>query len=318
VKVAALDLGSNTFLCLIAEVSLENGSARIDAILRDEVRIVRLGEGLVKQDPKHRHFSEAALVRAKACLQEFRALIDIEKPDRILAMATAAARDVKNSQALLDLGRELGIPIEIIPGEKEAEISFRGALPSPAVGRVGVLDIGGGSTEFILGQGAQLVGGHSFNFGCVKLTETFLTPQPARAESISQLRAFVQGELKAYFKNQQSTWGQPGKNLRMVAVAGTPTELARISLGGVFDRNQIDGMRFDLADLKKWRQRFEPLTPKEIQDQWGVSPGRADLILSGVLILEIVCEELGLESLEVSTRGVRFGVALHLAEKKGA
>ena len=317
-KVAALDLGSNTFLCLIAEVSFTMGVAQVDTILQDEVRVVRLGEGLSAQQSGQRHFSEGALSRAKVCLQEFSGIIAAHKPERVLAMATAAARDVKNSEALLDLGRLYNIPIEIIPGDKEAEISFRGALPGSVQGYVGVLDIGGGSTEFILGKGAQLIGGHSFDFGCVKLTEKFLNPQPAALEKISELRKNVQIQVQEYFHQQGQNFRQQTKSLRLVAVAGTPTELARVALGGVFDRAKIDGLKFAVSDLRIWRQRFEPLSALEIQSQWGVSPGRSDLILSGVLILELFCEELGLDSIEVSTRGVRFGVALHLAERGSA
>ncbi len=123
-KVAALDLGTNTFLCLIAEGS-RNGISKVH---KDLAQVVRLGQGVDKTG----EFHPDALVRARQCLSEFKKEIDKHNVDRILAMATSAARDAKNGQELFRIGEDLGIPIEIIPGEDEARITYQGATAGGA------------------------------------------------------------------------------------------------------------------------------------------------------------------------------------------
>ena len=316
-KVAALDLGSNTFLCLVAEVSQKpQGPWQIHSILQDEVRMVRLGEGL-SANAGEKKFLPAALARAESSLKEFSEIIQKHKPNRVLAMATAAAREVSNSSELIAIGRKLGIPIEIIPGEKEASITFRGALSGQSSANqeilTAVLDIGGGSTELILGTSTHLEWGHSFPFGCVKLTERFLSPQPPSQEGQDQLEDFLRTELEEKRSEMETQFLAKRKIAKLLAVAGTPTELARMSLGGVFDPSKIEGFRLSLLDLKSWRDKMKTKSAEQIEHELGASKGRADVLLAGVMILIHFCEFLKLEHVEVSTRGVRHGVALELA-----
>ena len=318
-RVAALDLGSNTFLCLIAEVSESPFS--IQQIFHDEVQVVRLGEGLSGQPMGNKYFSSEALKRADQCLGQFAELIKKHKPDRTLAMATAAAREVQNKDDLLDLGHKYNIPIEIIPGEKEALITYQGAVsglisPAQLAKDFVILDIGGGSTELILGRGAQVLQAHSFSFGCVNLTERFLKKQPAASQALTDLRQWIDKTVAE--KSTLFGFGSSFafENLQLIAVAGTPTELARVSLGGVFDASKIDGFKLTQQDLKDWQFKFSQCSVSEIQSKYGVSAGRADLILSGVVILQSVMSALRKSELQVSTRGVRFGVALELAGRR--
>ena len=153
-KVAALDLGSNTFLCLIAEVQ----SAGIVKIYSDHSEVVRLGQELEKT----KSFHPEALIRADVCLRRYSEIIKTEKIDRILAMATSAARDAKNSEELFKLAAKYAIPLEIVPGDREAQITYQGAVSGNFENAMDtmVIDIGGGSTEIIYGKGQEFLTGY--------------------------------------------------------------------------------------------------------------------------------------------------------------
>lgn len=302
-KVAALDLGTNSFLCLIAEI---NGG-EIQQIISDEVEIVRLGQGVHQT----KMFHAEALERARSCLSRFRKTIGFHKPERILAMATSAARDVGNADKLFQIAKEMQIPLEIIPGEKEAEITFLGATSGFRFdGKVRVVvDIGGGSTEIIAGKDRNVIFGESLNIGGVRLTEMFFPQQPPSQEQIRDFQQHVQEKLNPLVKKIKE-FGP----IEMVAVAGTPTELAKAILGG-FDALKIEGMKISLAEVGEWRKKFEDTTIEDRVMKLGISKGRADIILAGVLIQEMVMQMLSITQLTVSTRGVRFGIALNLAQK---
>lgn len=305
-RVAALDLGSNTFLCLIADGEVVDGRPRLTRILSDEVRMVRLGQDV----DRTRRFHAEALTRAEAALAEFQKTIQKFKPDRVLAMATSAARDVQNADALFELGRKYGIPIEVIPGSQEAQITYAGATSGggshvPTL----VIDIGGGSTEFIRGTGTEMGWGHSLDLGCVRLKERLGYRETLTQELERDARARIQEELRALpAKIGLSDDATDFAVQNILAVAGTPTELARMELG-VFDPAKIDGFTFTRERLEEWVRKLAPLTPLQIHEQFQVSPGRADVLVLGLLILSEAMAFFARPSLQVSTRGVRFGVA---------
>jgi len=309
-KIAALDLGSNTFLCLIAEVS----GTRVTHVYEDLVEVVRLGQGLGKGDNSSpKIFHQDALIRARACLQRFQKKVQEHKVQASLGMATAAAREVTNAQALLEIGKELGFPIEIIPGDREAEISFQGATSGLQNNQesLAVVDVGGGSTELIFGKGGQIRQEHSFPLGCVRLTEHYFSSQPPSQAQLQAVAADVDRQLAEVLRN----WPSDQFPSQILAVAGTPTELARLEIGGVFSAEKIDQVVLSRETLKKWQDRFLQSRPGEIQTKWGVQSGRADVILVGTTILLQVLKALQLPALQVSSRGVRYGVALELARR---
>lgn len=303
-RVAALDLGSNSFLCLIVEAS----EGRIKKVLHDQVEIVRLGQDVLKT----KKFHPEALKRADETLQKFKLEIDRFGVKKVLAMATAAARDVSNAQELMELGKKYQIPIEIIPGDKEAEITFRGATEGIDLkGKTSLLiDIGGGSTELIVAQGQKILGTTSLPLGCVRLKEAYQLTQPVDPEANTRLVEEIQKQLENFL--QKSAIKK--FDLRM-AVAGTPTELARAELGGAFDAQKIDGFILTRQKLEDWSKKLGRATKDEIIQKFDVNPGRADIIFVGVQILLQVLINLNESEFVVSTKGVRYGVALELLSR---
>lgn len=301
-KVAALDLGTNTFLCLIADVT----DAGIGKVHKDLVQVVRLGQGVDKTGAFH----PEALKRARECLAEFKKEIDAQKVDRILAMATSAARDASNGQELFRIGEDLGIPIEIIPGKDEARITYQGATVGlPRDGKTYlVVDVGGGSTEFILGRGENILFGESLNMGGVRLTEKLISAQPVSAVERDNLKKYIHHEVEAIapqLKNEKID--------QMIAVAGTPTSLVAIEVGG-FDEKKVDGFFLSKERLAFWVDEFAKTSVEEKKQKYNLG-GRADIIYVGASILLSVIEELGLPGMIVSTKGVRYGVALEMLHK---
>lgn len=307
-KVAALDLGSNSFLCLIAEIEKIDHKIKISRVLSDEFELVRLGQNVQQT----KSFNSEALDRARLCLGRFKKTIDQFKPDRVLAMATSAARDVRNQNELFKICESHGIPVEIIPGDKEAQISFQGAISArESVNRQSiVIDVGGGSTEIIMGQ-ESIEAGKSINIGAVRITEMFFKKNlSAGDEDLEKAKIYIESELqKSGLKKSKKV------NCLGIGVAGTPTELARVSLGGEFDLTRIDGYQLSAVDLNLWVQRFKHRNAEQINREFGIVQGRADIILAGTLILLKTLEYLHLDFIEVSTRGVRFGVALEIGDR---
>ncbi len=300
-KVAALDLGSNTFLCLICDVS----QGQIGTIYSDEVEVVRLGQGLSSSKKLH----PDALARAKKTLTHFAGSIAKHKPEKILAMATSAARDAENKEELFKICKDLHIPLEIISGDQEAQITYFGSISGMKSldTKTLVVDIGGRSTEFIVGRGSNLLSGHSQNIGCVRLTEQYIFQQPTSPQDVENCKSEI---LKVVQESKQKI------NLnvdQILAVAGTPTALVAAELGG-FDPAKIDGYKLKVKKLNEWLSKLAVASVEEKQNM-GIPAGRADVILVGVLILLATLEVFCKDELIVSTRGVRYGVAIYLESK---
>lgn len=306
-KVAALDLGSNTFLCLIAEVVDQRGINSIIEVYSDTVEVVRLGQGLEQS----KQFHCDALKRADACLKKFSEIIQQHKPEKILAMATSAARDAVNKQELFDIAKKHNIPLEIIPGEQEATITYKGAVSGfkEQNQNLMIIDIGGGSTEFIFGRDQFLLEGESYNIGCVRLTERCITSQPTSDNEVNEVIKLVdESILKA-----KSLMPPDFVLNQIIAVAGTPTALVAAELGG-FDEAKVDGFNLTKEGLESWLQKLKNATVDE-KIKMGIPSGRADVILIGVIILLRTLHLFGLRQMKVSTRGVRYGVALEMGRR---
>ena len=293
-KVAALDLGSNSFLLLILELQ-KDGSRKV---IHDEAVIVRLAEGLLASGS----INYAALKRADQCLDNFRKTIDHHKPADVQAVTTAAAREAKNAAAFLNICSKHQIPTLTLSGDEEARMSFQGAISINQKENCVLIDIGGGSTEHIVGHANEIYFAESLPHGAVKLSEKYITTQPAADEDVRQLTSFVKSE-------SEQVWNQleKYKPKSMIAVAGTPTAIAATMLGK-FDAEKVDGFIITKEDLEKWIQIFTQTSVAEKIEKYPLG-ARADVILAGSLILYESLVRLGLNKLTVSTKGIRYGLA---------
>jgi exopolyphosphatase/guanosine-5'-triphosphate,3'-diphosphate pyrophosphatase len=292
-RIAALDLGSNTFLMLVADLQ----SGKIERVIADELRTTRLGQGVHHS----RSFHPEALVRAEECLREYAQLIKKYEVDEVVAVATSAARDVKNGQRLLDIGERLKIPIKIIPGKMEAEITFNGATSDRSdQERCSVIDVGGGSTEIVSSSAVSAVG-ESLDIGSVRLTELCLPEHPAKPIHVQALLDKIKSELAKHKLSSKEI---------VIAVAGTPTTIAALEMAKPYSDKIVHGFILTEKMLEKWFYKLAALSVKERQALPGLDSQRAEVIVAGTAILWQTARTLGASQLITSTRGVRYGVAL--------
>lgn len=298
-RVAALDLGTNTFLCLI----VEGQKHCINKILYDGYETVRLGQGMAQ----HKTIHPDALKRADDCLKNYSEEIRKHRVDKVLGIATSAARDASNGKDLLAIGERYSLPIHIISGKQESEMTFAGALNGFSVGTkpVGVLDIGGGSTEIGFGAGDQLKNSLSLDIGGVRLTERFISQQPVSPSDERELLKFI---------DQQFETLEITKISEMFAVAGTPTSLAALEIGG-FEASKINGHFLSLEKIIYWQQIFAKTTIEEKKLKYQLA-GRADIIYVGTSILRKAVEKFNLRGVTVSAKGIRYGLAMQMLEGK--
>lgn len=300
-RVAAIDVGTNTFLLLIADV--EGG--KIKSVLHDEMVVVRLGQGVGES----RRFHPEALARAEQCLESFSKTISRLKAERVLAVATSAARDVTNSTALLAIAEAKRIPLKIISGNEEAECTFCGTLDAHAQGTTAVIDVGGGSTEIIVGDQAGIRGRQSLDIGSVRLTERFITSHPINDDEFDKLNSFITAQLENLSVEVRSLSCE-----RVMAVAGTPTTLAALDQEHAFASDLVDGYLLPAERIAFWLEKLRRQSVAERQALIGMEAKRADVIVAGAAILLACARALGVKNIVVSTRGLRYGVAYQLGD----
>lgn len=295
---AGIDIGTNTILLLVAKVE----GTKIE-VVEDHVRVVRLGQGV----DKNKSFHPDALERARACFADYRKILDQYPGIEIRALATSGSRDAKNSTEFFqEILKKYQIPVRVISGEEEAQVSFRGALSEGMKEEeVAVLDIGGGSSEIVGKEGGSLFR-FSFDMGCVRLSERYLKHDPALPSETKVLQEFVQAELK-----KQKGILEKVRGKRLIGVAGTATYLASSSLGlDRFDPKKVHGHWVSKSDVKKLLNSFLPMTAEQRLGIGGMDKGRADVIVAGAYILDAILEEVGLEGFEASVQGLRYGAVL--------
>ena len=298
-RVAALDFGTNTCLLLIADVSKDGV---IEKVIHDEAHVVRLGQGVAKT----KKFHPEALQRAEHTFREFARVINSSSVERTLACATSASRDVSNKDELINLAAKYKIPVEIISGEEEAELTFRGTIDDDLAEPVAIIDVGGGSTEYILGDVSGIQKRMSLDIGSVRLTEKYVTQHPIPHEELEKVRAHIAEELKTL------TVEVP-KGTRVIAVAGTPTTLAAMDQGFAFDSKRVQGHSLTNERLKYWLDRLAEMGVMERRAITGMDAKRADVIVVGAMILLMSSEAFGATELDVSVKGLRYGVAKMIA-----
>ncbi|RXK87730.1 Ppx/GppA family phosphatase [Chlorobaculum sp. 24CR] len=304
-RIACIDVGTNTALLLVAD--LEPATGKIVTVDHRQT-IVRLGQ---KVD-EHRMIHPEALERLTACMTEYRKLCDELGVQRILAVGTSALRDAANrDEVIAAVKSATGIEIRCISGEDEAALTFFGAVaglpeaPEPFT----VIDIGGGSTEIIMGTANALESAVSMNVGSVRMTERFCTSQPPSPEEFEAAREEIDRQLAAalppFFAGRQQVFG----------VAGTLNTIAQVCLGDrQFDAGRVQGFRLEYDAVHELVEQLRAMTIDEIV-AFGIPEGRADVFTMGVLILHQFMRMLGVGSLTVSIQGLRYGVAQRELQK---
>lgn len=295
---ASIDLGTNT--CLLLIVDWDPKASRVTRVLGDFTQIVRLGEGV----DQTRRFHPAAMERTLTCLRQYAEDIRKHGGDvrEAVCVATSQARDAQDGKAFLErIQRELGFQFRILTGDQEAQATFLGAQP---VGlrpeAYAVIDIGGGSTELIAQKG-----GKSLDLGCVRYTERYLKSDPVTDEEFWACQEATDQMLEA-----SKAWrGALSKETQLVAVAGTAVTLASWFLGlEKYDESQIHGLVVKRSEIHRLVEELKWRTLEERRQLTGVEPKRADVLLSGALILWRTMELLDFPQCQISTRGLRYGV----------
>lgn len=305
-RVAAIDIGTNSVLLTVVEA--EGGAQKI---IEQFATVTRLGQDVDRTGELH----PDAILRTLDCLRDYRAHLDRLKVERGRAVGTSALRDARGGAGFVESAAQiLGFAPEIISGEREAELTFLGALDGLDIeGLCFVFDIGGGSTELILGEktakGASILHGISLNLGSVRLTERCaLSDPPTRAE-LERVRA----EIHALLKN---TGFSVDSGTIVVGVAGTVTTLAAISEKmSSYDPNLIHGYRLQSQSVSELVERLAQMSVSERRKLPGLTPGRADVIVAGAILCEEILHFAQAKELVASDRGVRFGLLAELLQQ---
>jgi exopolyphosphatase/guanosine-5'-triphosphate,3'-diphosphate pyrophosphatase len=289
VRVAAVDLGTNTTRLLVADVD----GGTLEEVHR-ETRITRLGEGV---DARGR-LLPAPIARVRNALADYRATLEALHAERVLAVATSAVRDAENGEAFLgEIEWSYGFATRLVSGEEEAQLTQRGVRP-PA-GTL-VLDIGGGSTELLLDDFHT-----SLDIGSVRFTERFVHTDPPDPRELDECADAVRMAVEAI----------PLSPRAAIGVAGTVTTLAALDLGlDVYNRERVHGHRLTLEAARVQLVRLAALPLAERRAVPAVEPERAPVIVAGAVILTETLARFGLDVIEVSERDILDGIALAAAE----
>ncbi|MGI5865188.1 MAG: diol dehydratase reactivase ATPase-like domain-containing protein [Myxococcales bacterium] len=293
-RFATLDIGTNTVLLLVAEAD----GPRFRPVV-ERAEITRLGKGVDKTGRLAEDRIEATVSTVARFAAEARSL----GAEQIACVATSASRDAANGQEFLArLEREAGVSAEIIGGDLEAQLTFLSAERELGGDRpLAVLDIGGGSTELVIGAGGKVAFAHSFDIGSVRLTERFLRSDPPSPDEQAALQRFIDETL--------AKAPCPPAGFRFVGIAGTVTTVLAVSRGiDPYDPARVHLAAMPFAEVHAERERYFSLTVDELRRLPGMEPKRADVIAAGALILERAMVRLGAPEVIVSDRGIRWGL----------
>ena len=301
-RVAAIDCGTNSIRLLIADIDGNN----FREIVRD-MEIVRLGQGV----DETRQFHPDAIARTLAAVDKFAAEIAKRGVEKIRFCATSATRDATNRHLFVDGVRDrLGIELEVISGDEEAALSFAGAIKDldPSNGPFLVVDIGGGSTEFVFGT-STVEAARSVNIGCVRMTERHFASDPATAQQIELARTDIQAAIAQAAAVVPITQAKT-----LVAVAGTATTVAAAALDlPEYDRYAIHLSRISAQQTHDAATMFATSTREQRSALGFMHPGRVDVIAAGSLVLSEIMKATGASEFVASESDILDGMAFSLA-----
>ncbi|TML46444.1 MAG: Ppx/GppA family phosphatase [Actinobacteria bacterium] len=299
-RVAAVDLGTNSTRLLVADV--EDG--RLDEVAR-RLKITRLGEGV----DERKRLLPAPIARVRNVLTDFRREAEWLGAERTLAVATSAIRDAENGEAFLgEVEWSYGFQTRLLSGHDEAQLTFRGVSAGREVAEdTLVIDIGGGSTELVVGGPDGLCLHDSLDIGGVRLTERFLHSDPPSDEELDACGAAVRELLAERVPADM-------RPRTAIGVAGTITSITALDLGlAAYDPDQVHGHCLSREGVQTQLERLAVLPLAERREVPALDPDRAPVIIAGTVILREVLDHFGLDALEASERDILDGAALEAA-----
>ena len=295
-KLAVIDIGTNSIKFCVAQKAADG---TLD-IRKDANDIARLGEGLRETG----RISQEALERNAQSVAQFAQQAEEMGAETVFAVGTMALRTAKNAQDFIDRVNELcGLTVKVLPGDEEARLAYLAVLSALPIqdGELVIFDTGGGSTEFIFGQGKELDKRFSVNLGAIRITEEYFSDDPVKAGSVEAALK----DIKKVFDDAQ-VQGQP---TQLVGMGGTVTSMGAVKHKMTsYDPDVIQGSTLALQDVDKQIADYSERTLEERRLIPGLQPKRADVILAGACILKDILTRFGAEDLIISDRGLRHGL----------
>ena len=304
-RLASIDIGTNTLRLFICE----SHARRLKPLYKDRV-ITRLGGGFSQ---KKKLIPDSSIRRSIDAISEFSRVIEKYRVERLRAVATSVVRESANGDVFVGMVRdETGIDVEIISATEEARFMVLGVLNSVVVEstRKVIIDIGGGSTEFVVLNGDVIENIISTNLGVVHLTEQFLGDKVAVKGDLETLANFIDKSFKQNLSTEDLT---SKKDLKLIATAGTPTTLAAIEIGlKEYDAGLVNGFVLNRDAVNRIFNRLIRLTAEERLQVSGLEKGREDVIIPGTLILLKSMELFSTDEVIVSDGGLLEGIAISM------
>jgi exopolyphosphatase/guanosine-5'-triphosphate,3'-diphosphate pyrophosphatase len=320
---AVIDIGTNSVKLLVADIL----DQRVRPI-REQSKQTRLGSGFYQR----RMLQSDAIAATASAVASFADEARADRAASIRIFATSAARDAANARELTEaIERACALKVEVISGEQEADWVFAGVAADGrfAGRRLLLLDVGGGSTEFILGHDTHKDFRASLPVGSVRLFEQLPHSDPPKTEELAACRQwlsrFLATEVRPLLESAgvchpnpgASEAGRSGQSVLLVGTGGTATILARLeSQMAEYDRERIEATRLTVERVRWHTQHLWSLPLAERQNLIGLPKNRADIILTGVAIYEAIMEHFGFPDLLISTRGLRFAAVIDMSENR--
>jgi len=304
VRVAAVDCGTNSVRLLVADV---DGMTKAD--VHREMRVVRLGQGVDRTG----ELAPEALERTRLALDDYAVTCRALGVERTRMVATSATRDARNRSDFSEMVlAALGVAAEVVTGQEEAALSFDGATRDldPAEGPFLVMDVGGGSTELVLGTGSVFAAS-SVDVGCVRLTERHFADDPPTPAQVAAAEADIDAALDLVRQDVPVS-----RTRTAIGLAGSVTTVAALALGlQGYDAGRIHLSRIAAVDIAAVSQRLLTMTRSERASLPVMHPGRVDVIAAGALVLAVLVDRLGLSEVLVSEADILDGIAWSTATR---
>ncbi len=305
-RYAAIDIGTVTCRMLVADMDSRGVLHELD----HQYAITNLGEGVDATGV----LKAEAIERVVKVIGRYCAVRDSfaspDTPITTIAIATSASRDARNAFDFVSALERLGVQLMVIPGEREAALSFLGASSDFGGESLAVVDIGGGSTEVVVGQGGgEPAWSHSFDIGCRRVTEKFIHSDPPCAADLAAARAWVRQGFDDVLSSLPEAAGSIG---RMVAVAGTATTVVAVREAmEVYDSARVHKQRITRQDLDNVFDRLATVDLDARSKVAGLDPGRAPVIVAGLVIMQTLMDAMGKDSFTVSESDILQGIILN-------